>query len=352
MDHNDIRHKLSEYLDGSVTHGVKTAIEEHLKTCIECSDALRELRKTIEHIHAVDEVIPPPWMTQKIMAKVREEADTKKGLFRRLFYPLAVKLPIQAVAMLFLTVTVYYIYSGMHPSEKYTEAPMERLAKQEAPAEFQDAAKRRTPEISAEREKKVAQEPGYKSLDMKYEYEKPAPPVPQEQPAVSSPAPAKRAGQDAITQEERTGMNRSMAPRAAAPSSIAKQAAPAAGAALSREAEHDAGKSEGKANAFSAADKDADATLEVTEYFVRKDLPEKMKVKGLQFSTRKILEDTPGLEWLRDMSVYRTKPCGNRFLVDVEAAGRSFKYLYCYDGAGTRLLGILELSHGMWLEKK
>ena len=142
-----------------------------------------------------------------------------------------------------------------------------------------------------------------------------------------------------------------MAPQAA-PSSVAEQAAPASGAALSRKAGTDDGKSEGKPKILSAADKDADATLDVTEHFVRKDLPEKMKVKGLQFSTRKILEDTPGLEWLRDMSVYRTKPCGNRFLVDVEAAGRSFKYLYCYDGAGTRLLGILELSHGMWLEKK
>ena len=46
MDHNDMRHRLSEYLDGSVTADEKSSIEEHLKTCSACSDALHELQKT------------------------------------------------------------------------------------------------------------------------------------------------------------------------------------------------------------------------------------------------------------------------------------------------------------------
>ena len=70
MDHNDIRHKLSEYIDGSVTAEEKSYIEEHLKTCSACSDALHELQKTVEHIKTVEEVEPPAWMTQKIMANV------------------------------------------------------------------------------------------------------------------------------------------------------------------------------------------------------------------------------------------------------------------------------------------
>jgi len=351
MDHNDIRHKLSEYIDGAVTPQEQTVIDEHLKTCTECANALTELRKTIEQVKQIEEVDAPAWMTSKIMAKVRADAEEKKGFFHRLFYPLAVKLPIQAVAVLFLTVTAYYIFSGMHPAEKYAEAPMERLAKQEAPAAGMDAVQRREPEVARQQEKKVKQGPGYRSLDMKYAYEKPAAPVPAVQPSASAPAPAKRAGQTVIAQEERTRENRAVAPQAA-PSSVAEQAAPASGAALSRKAGTDDGKSEGKPKILSAADKDADATLDVTEHFVRKDLPEKMKVKGLQFSTRKIGDDTPGLEWLHEMTAYRTKPCARRYLVDMEAAGRPYKYLYCYDGAVIRLLGIFELSHGSWSEKK
>ncbi|NTW59974.1 MAG: DUF2275 domain-containing protein, partial [Nitrospirae bacterium] len=119
MDHNEIRHKLSEYIDGAVTPQEQAAIDEHLKACTTCADALAELRKTIEQVKQIEEIEAPAWMTRKIMANVRAEAGEKKGLFQRLFYLLAVKLPIQAAAVLFLTVTVYYIYSSMHPADKY-----------------------------------------------------------------------------------------------------------------------------------------------------------------------------------------------------------------------------------------
>jgi hypothetical protein len=293
-------------------------------------------------------------MTQNIMVKVRAEAEEKRGFFHRLFYPLAVKLPIQAVGVLFLTVTVYYIYSSMHPAEKYAEAPVGQLAKQDMPARERDAAKRKAPDVPAEREKKVAQEPGYKSLDMKYEYEKPAPPVPaapgagifatRDESAAS--AQAKRAERFSSTQEEHAMENRVMAPKAAAPSMMAQQAAP------SQEAAHDAGKTEKKAKAFAAADREADDTLEVTEHFVHTDLPDKMKVKGLRFNTRKIGDDTPGLQWLREMPSYRNNSCESRFLVDVELPGSSLKYLYCHDRAGIRLLGIFALTDGVWSEKR
>jgi hypothetical protein len=260
-----------------------------------------------------------------------------------------VKLPIQTVAVLFLTVTVYYIYSSMHPADKYAEAPMGRLAKQGVPVERQDTVKRKAPEISADREKKVAQEPGYKSLDMKYEYEKPAPPVPAApRDNSTASAPAKRAELPMTAKDDRSLEKHATAPTAAAPSLMAEQAAPAAGAATTR----DAGKKEQKTKILAAADKDADDTFEVTEYFVRKDLPEKMKVQGLQFSTRKISDDTPGLKWLQEMPAYRARPCSNRFLVDVEAVGSSFKYLYCYERAETRLIGIFEFADGAWSERK
>jgi len=359
MDHNDIRHKLSEYIDAAVSPQERTAIEEHLKTCTVCSDALAELRKTIEQVKQIEEVEAPAWMTRKIMANVRAEAEEKKGLFRRLFYPLAVKLPIQAVGVLFLTVTAYYIFTSQQPADKYAEAPVGRLAKQIAPAEVQDTAKGKAPEVSAEREKKPSQGPGYKSLDMKYSYEKPASPVPaapgagfiaaHDEPAAS--APAKRAApgleKDAAYREERQA-----APRAAAPAMMAEQAMPSAGPAPAPEAARNAGKAERKAKALAAADREADDTLDVTEHFVRTDLPEKMKVKGLRFNTRKIGDNSQDLQWLRDMPSYRTKSCENRFLVDVELADKSSKYLYCSDRSGIRLLGVFERANGTWSEKK
>ncbi len=202
MNHDEIRHKLSEYIDGSITAEEKTAIDEHLKTCGACSNALGELQKTIEHIKTIEEAEPPVWMTQKIMAKVRSEGAEQKSWFRRLFFPLSVKIPIQAVAVLFLAVGAFYIYRSIQPSYGPAEAPVKVL----------EAGKETTPIPAESREEKIArrqlppaervpQSPEYKSLDMKQEYEKTAPPTLADKMA-PAPAPASPAEQPTMAAKE------------------------------------------------------------------------------------------------------------------------------------------------------
>ncbi len=220
MNHNDIRHKLSDYLDGAIPAKEKAEIEEHLKACEKCSDALAELRKTIEQVRQVEEVEPPAWMTQKIMASVRAEAE-KKSIFHRLFYPLAVKLPIQAVAVLFMAVTAFYIYESVHPAMKFAEAPMEQAP---APAPTRPEPSTAGSEKdkfgkvgdSLHRSKQAPQSPGYRSLDMKLEYEKPSPPVPAESPTAAVSQSAK----NEPSREERPAV-----PKSGIPSMMAEQAA-------------------------------------------------------------------------------------------------------------------------------
>ncbi len=221
MEHNDIRHRLSEYIDGSIAAKEKAAIETHLQTCQQCRDALHEIRKTIEHIKTVEEIEPPAWMTQKIMATVREEAGRKQTLLQRLFYPLAVKLPIQAVAVLFLTVTAFYIYQNMQPAERASEAPVREFAakKQAPPADTaQDKlAKAARPAI---RSKQIPQTPAYKSLDMKQEYEAPHLPVPAEK-AAEPAAPSGLGGQPAPARNKAALEESPAAPQAATPQAAA-----------------------------------------------------------------------------------------------------------------------------------
>jgi len=362
MKHDEIRHKLSEYIDGAVTPQERDAIDGHLKTCPACADALAELRKTIEQVKQVEEIEAPAWLTGRIMANVRTAAEEKKGFLHRLFYPLAVKLPIQAVAVLFLTVTVYSLYTSMHQADKYAEAPMGQLAKQESPQKVQGADKGKSAEIAETRKKKVAQEPGYKSLDMKYEYEKPAPPVPAETP--SAPSAAKRS----VPRQEREEAAREAqpaAPRAAAPSMMAERAASPESArsynmqdkdtSVQRKAGSSLSASSGKKEPPQVADRtdlDAEEINAVTEHFVQNDLPAAMKVKGLSFLTYKYHDGLPGLEWIKETRAVKRNPCNNRYLVDVTLSPRSAKYLYCYDTPRLRLIGVFELTNGVWKEKK
>lgn len=224
MDHNAIRHMLSEYIDGAVTAEEKSEIEAHLKTCEQCKGAVSELRKTIEHIKQVEEVEPPAWMTQKIMAQVREEAEKKRSIFQKLFYPLAVKLPLEAVGVLFLAVTAFYVYQTMQPTEKYYQAPVEIQSKQEPAPEITAKGSENKISDSSRQLMQAPQSPNYKALDMKPEYEKPAPPILADRIA-PAPAPSGPIEQPILAKKEAAVEKRSASPQAGASNMAEKQGA-------------------------------------------------------------------------------------------------------------------------------
>lgn len=210
MDHNDIRHTLSEYLDNNITPQERAEIEEHLKTCQECASALSELQKTVEHIKTVEEITPPAWLTQKIMTKVRAEAETKKSLFEKLFLPLSIKLPLQAVAVVFLAVTAFYMYQSIQPSPKYAEQEL-AATKDSSPAATQE---RRKVDDSLLRAKQIPQTPEYKALDRREEYTATPNMRLNNQLGATAPAPAKPAEQLASAQKEMSREQPAVAPQA------------------------------------------------------------------------------------------------------------------------------------------
>jgi hypothetical protein len=117
------KEQLSTYLDGITTAEEKKLIEEHLSTCKHCSLSLSELTKTQETLHNLEEVEPPPWFTQKIMNRVREEAEPKKGLLQRLFYPLHIKIPVEALATCLVVVLALFVYKNTEPEMKVLHEP-------------------------------------------------------------------------------------------------------------------------------------------------------------------------------------------------------------------------------------
>ena len=97
---------------------------QHLATCRQCSAALEDLKKVAQLVQGLDDVEPPPWFTQKVMSQVREDAERKKrGLIARLFYPLHVKVPIQALASVLIVVLALYVYRSVEPEMEVVQAP-------------------------------------------------------------------------------------------------------------------------------------------------------------------------------------------------------------------------------------
>lgn len=115
MDCSTIQQKLAEYAEGSLLPDEMKEIEKHLATCEKCRSDASELKKTIEALKGLDDIPSPPWLTQKVMQKVRIEARSKKRLLRKLFFPLHIKLPIEAVATLLIAGAAVLIMKSMGP---------------------------------------------------------------------------------------------------------------------------------------------------------------------------------------------------------------------------------------------
>jgi hypothetical protein len=135
----DIDNNLPLYEDNLLSDREKKSLEEHLKSCPECSKRLAQLQKTEKIVQELKEVEPPPWFKQKIMARVREEAG-RETLTQKWFYPLRIKIPVQILATIVIAVLAVYIYrSG---DEQFKEAlplgvpPVMQAKQDQKPAEL------------------------------------------------------------------------------------------------------------------------------------------------------------------------------------------------------------------------
>ena len=61
------------------------------------------------------------------MARVREEAEGKRGLLRKLFYPLHIKIPLEAVASILVVVLAVYVFKATDPEMPLLKAPTESV---------------------------------------------------------------------------------------------------------------------------------------------------------------------------------------------------------------------------------
>ena len=201
MECSDIQERLSAYVEGIISSEEKLLIDEHLKACQRCNESLADLKQTLEYVQNLEEIKPPPWLTQKVMARVRSETEPKRGILQRLFYPLHIKLPIEAVAAIFIAVTTIYVFKTIQPEMKLAKAP---------PGEV-------TPRILLEEKEKTP------ALDE------------------GKPVPAKPAEQFMLAEEKETWVGEHVeAPKA--PTRVAKRerVVPAAGAIVKSESKREA----------------------------------------------------------------------------------------------------------------
>ncbi len=115
MTCKEIENLLPPWIEGVLPAGQKEDIETHLKVCPSCAAAVTNLEGASKLMRELDEIEPPPWLKTRVMARVREETKQKESIFRKFFYPLHIKVPVQALATVLIAVVAWNVYKAEDP---------------------------------------------------------------------------------------------------------------------------------------------------------------------------------------------------------------------------------------------
>lgn len=127
MDCKEVGKRLPAFLERDVSELEAEELRKHFDSCDPCRKVCRDLEKSGYLLRNLTEVEPPPWFTQKIMARIEEEGEKKKGWLEKLFFPLHIKIPIEAVASLLIAFLAWQVYQAGEPERAAFQAPLGSL---------------------------------------------------------------------------------------------------------------------------------------------------------------------------------------------------------------------------------
>ena len=105
-------------LDDSLDRERLREIKNHLDACSQCSEEMTGLSESQRLVKVLAPIEPPLGLTTRVMAEVRETAH-RPPLWQRLMLALPTKFPLQATAVVLISVLAAYLYQ----KESHNGAP-------------------------------------------------------------------------------------------------------------------------------------------------------------------------------------------------------------------------------------
>jgi hypothetical protein len=118
MNCENIKELLNAYIDDLLSEKERQAVQAHIASCPSCRKELDELAQAVNLVRKLDRIVPPPWFSEQVMMNIRKEEHKKKGVISRLFFPLYIKLPVQALATVVIAVLAFIVYRAATPEMK------------------------------------------------------------------------------------------------------------------------------------------------------------------------------------------------------------------------------------------
>jgi hypothetical protein len=117
MNCDEIQTRLSEYAEKSLDAISAKGIELHLLSCSRCRVEAEGLAECMQQVAGLPMVDPPLGFIQRVMAHVHD-IDKTPTLWERLFFPLRVKIPLQATAVVLVGALAIVLSQKKEPSNR------------------------------------------------------------------------------------------------------------------------------------------------------------------------------------------------------------------------------------------
>src|SRR5437773_32141 len=114
MNCQEVQERLSEYLEQSLDDASIRTVDIHLSSCRLCRAEADSLVRCIQNIAGLPMVEPPLGFAQRVMSHVRE-IEARPSVWERLWFPLGIKMPIHATAIVLIGVLAVYLLEKDEP---------------------------------------------------------------------------------------------------------------------------------------------------------------------------------------------------------------------------------------------
>ena len=158
MTCHEARELLSALVDDALGAAERDALDTHLAACADCRRELQRVRDTVALLRAVEPARAPAGFVDRVLEAARP-ASWPRRLLRALFLPWPVKLPVEAAAVVLVTVGVVYLYQAT--------PELQLAARLESPAPtVAEAPRAATPQPSETSKKDAPAPPGARAENL------------------------------------------------------------------------------------------------------------------------------------------------------------------------------------------
>jgi hypothetical protein len=124
-----IQELLSEYIDGTLDAKAVQVVEKHISVCEDCKETLASLSEMVEELNAFEPLMAPADFLEKIHQRMEPRSGFSR-LFRKLFVPFKIKIPLQLAAAATASILVVMVLN-LQKSEYHQKMQLLKSSKSE-----------------------------------------------------------------------------------------------------------------------------------------------------------------------------------------------------------------------------